>query len=133
MITESASSGNVHSSDRAIAARRIGSSEIAQVVARWMPSSGGSWDSAIATLRPSSAAADGAVALECSCDGSSLGLALDIADDRVVRVPGNKAGHEDRVDISLAVAGGKPIAIVVYPGTAIAREKILAPAKTSVA
>ena len=66
------------------------------------------------------APADGAIALKCSWDGSSLGLALDIADDRVVRVPGNKRGHEDRVDISLAVAGGKPIAIVVYPGTAIA-------------
>ena len=42
---------------------------------------------------------------------------------------GQQGGHEDRVDISLAVAGGKPIAIVVYPGNAIAREKILAPAK----
>ena len=40
MITESASSGNVHSSARATAARRIGSSEMAQLVARWMPSSG---------------------------------------------------------------------------------------------
>ncbi|MEP6864696.1 MAG: hypothetical protein ABJE66_29010 [Deltaproteobacteria bacterium] len=77
--------------------------------------------------------ADGAIALKCSWDGSSLGLALDIADDRVVRVPGTKGGHEDRVDISLAVAGGKPIAIVVYPGNALAREKILAPAKTLVA
>lgn len=79
------------------------------------------------------APADGAIALKCSWDGNSLGLALDLADDRVVRVPGTKGGHEDRVDISLAVAGGKPIAIVVYPGTSIAKEKILAPAKVSVA
>ena len=79
------------------------------------------------------APADGAIALKCSWDGTSLGLALELADDRVVRVPGSSRGHEDRVDISLAVAGGKPIAIVVYPGTAIAKEKILAPAKVSAA
>jgi hypothetical protein len=79
------------------------------------------------------APADGAIALKCSWDGSSLGLALDVSDDRVVRVPGTKSGHEDRVDISLAVAGGKPIAIVVYPGNAIAKDKILAPPRTAVA
>jgi len=78
------------------------------------------------------APADGAIALKCAWDGTSLGLALDLADDRVVRVSGGK-GHEDRVDISLAVAGGKPIAIVVYPGNAIAKEKILAPPRTLVA
>ncbi|HET9990741.1 MAG TPA: hypothetical protein VFQ65_19560, partial [Kofleriaceae bacterium] len=78
------------------------------------------------------APADGAIALKCTWDGTSLGLALELADDRVVRVRGGK-GHEDRVDISLAVAGGKPIAIVVYPGNAIAKEKILAPAKAAVA
>ena len=74
---------------------------------------------------------DGAIELRCTWDGTSLGLALDIADDRVVRVRSGK-GHEDRVDVSLA-AGGKPIAIVVYPGNAIAKDKILAPSKTEVA
>lgn len=79
------------------------------------------------------APADGAIALKCSWDGSSLGLALELADDRVVRVPGKRGGHEDHVDISLAVAGGKPIAIAVYPGNALAKEKIVAPAKIAVA
>ncbi|MFT3692469.1 MAG: hypothetical protein QM831_04960 [Kofleriaceae bacterium] len=74
---------------------------------------------------------DGAIELKCSWDGTSLGLALDLADDRVVRVRGK--GHEDRVDISLSVTGGKPIAIVVYPGNAIAKEKILAPSKVEAA
>jgi len=75
---------------------------------------------------------DAAIALKCAWDGTSLAFALDIADDRVVRVRSGK-GHEDRVDISLAVTGGKPIAIVVYPGTVIAKAKILAPAHTEVA
>ncbi|MEO8840931.1 MAG: hypothetical protein ABI591_05830 [Kofleriaceae bacterium] len=75
---------------------------------------------------------DGAIELRCTWDGTSLGLSLDIADDRVVRVRSGK-GHEDRVDISLSATGGKPIAIVVYPGNAIAKDKILAPANTQVA
>ena len=75
---------------------------------------------------------DGAIELRCTWDGTALGLSLDIADDRVVRVRSGK-GHEDRVDISLSATGGKPIAIVVYPGNAIAKEKILAPSKTQVA
>jgi len=74
---------------------------------------------------------DGAIELRCTWDGTSLGLSLDIADDRVVRVRSGK-GHEDRVDISLSATGGKPIAIVVYPGNAIVKEKILAPANTQV-
>ncbi|HEY0255279.1 MAG TPA: hypothetical protein VGC41_27310 [Kofleriaceae bacterium] len=74
---------------------------------------------------------DGAIELKCSWDGTTLGLALDLADDRVVRVRGK--GHEDRVDISISVTGGKPIAIVVYPGNAIAKEKILAPPKVEAA
>lgn len=74
---------------------------------------------------------DGAIELKCAWDGTSLGLALDVTDDRVVRVRGK--GHEDRIDISLSVSGGKPIAIVVYPGNAIAKEKILAPARVEAA
>jgi hypothetical protein len=74
---------------------------------------------------------NGAIELRCTWDGTSLGLALDIADDRVVRVRSGK-GHQDHVDISLS-AGGRPIAIVVYPGNAIAPEKIVAPSKTQVA
>ena len=77
------------------------------------------------------APADGAIALKCSWDGTALGIALELSDDRVVRVRGK--GHEDRVDISLSVTGGKPIAIVVYPGNAIAKDKILKPPRTEVA
>jgi hypothetical protein len=82
------------------------------------------------------APADGAIALKCSWDGTALAFALDLADDRVVRVPGRATtprGHEDRVDVSLAVPGGKPITLVVYPGNALAKAKILAPARIQVA
>jgi hypothetical protein len=78
------------------------------------------------------APADGAIELRCSWDGTAFALALDLRDDRVVRVRG-KHGHEDHVDVSLAAAGGKPIAIVVYPGNAIAKPKISAPARVQVA
>ena len=73
----------------------------------------------------------GAIALRCSWDGKALAMALDIADDRVVRVHSGR-GHEDHVDIKLS-AGGKPIAIGVYPGTAIAKSKISAPSRVAVA
>jgi hypothetical protein len=77
------------------------------------------------------AAPTGAIELRCSWDGSALALAIDIKDDRVVRVRGK--GHEDHVDIALAAAGGKPVAIGVYPGNAIAKVKIAAPARVDVA
>jgi hypothetical protein len=73
---------------------------------------------------------DGAIELRCSWDGTALAIALDIKDDRVVRVRG--AGHEDRVDVSIA-AGGRPVAIRVYPGTPVARLKIAAPPRVAVA
>ena len=76
-------------------------------------------------------APDGAIALRCAWDGSALAIALDVADDRVVRVRGGK-GHEDHVDVAVRAAGA-PASISVYPGTAIAKEKIRAPAKVEVA
>jgi hypothetical protein len=78
------------------------------------------------------APADGAIAVKCSWDGTALAFALDLSDDRVVRVRGGK-GHEDRVDLSIAVAGGTPVTIGVSPGTAIAKDKIVAPAHVEVA
>ncbi|MBA3396242.1 MAG: hypothetical protein H0T89_26665 [Deltaproteobacteria bacterium] len=75
------------------------------------------------------AASDGAVELRCGWDGSTLALAIDIKDDRVVRV---KGGHEDHVTIALA-AGGKPLSLAVYPANALARSKITKPAKVMAA
>ena len=70
-------------------------------------------------------AADGAVELRCVWDGTGLALSLDIKDDRVVRV---KGGQEDYVTISLA-AGGRPIAIEIYPGNTLMKPRHVKPAK----
>ncbi|MDB4955499.1 MAG: hypothetical protein JWO36_3068 [Myxococcales bacterium] len=72
----------------------------------------------------------GVAELRCSWDGTALGLALDIKDDRVVRVRGK--GDEDHVTVSLA-AGGKPVTVVAYPGNAIAKSKLSAPRRVLVA
>jgi hypothetical protein len=69
------------------------------------------------------AAPDGSVALRCAWDGTALAIALDVTDDRVVRVRGGK-GHEDHVDVSIA-AGGAPVRATIFPGTAIAPSKIV--------
>jgi hypothetical protein len=80
------------------------------------------------------AAPDAAIELRCAWDGSALGLALDIKDDRVVRVGGKATSrsHEDRVEITVG-AGARPMTIVVYPGNAVARPRITAPAGVAVA
>ncbi|MDQ3368782.1 MAG: hypothetical protein M3680_25415 [Myxococcota bacterium] len=75
------------------------------------------------------AAADGAVELRCAWDGTTLALAISIEDDRVVRV---KGGQEDRVTVSLA-AGGKPVALTIYPGSSLAKAKFVKPGKVIVA
>jgi hypothetical protein len=75
-------------------------------------------------------ASDGAIELRCSWDGTAFAFALDIKDDRVVRVRGK--GHEDHVDISVG-AGGKPARATVWPGTAIAKSKITASPRFRVA
>lgn len=76
--------------------------------------------------------ATAAIELRCSWDGNALALALDLKDDRVVRVRGGH-GHEDRIGVRIAAPGGRAIAIVVYPGTPIAKAKIAAPARVAVA
>lgn len=73
---------------------------------------------------------DGQVELRCSWDGTALALAVDIKDDRVVRVRG--AGHQDHLTLQLA-AGGKPIVIDAYPGNAIAKARITRPARVRAA
>jgi len=75
------------------------------------------------------AAPDGSLELRCSWDGVALALALDVKDDRVVRVG---KGHQDRVDISIS-AGGKPTLASVLPGNAIAKSKVTRPARSAVA
>ena len=66
------------------------------------------------------APADGAVAVRCAWDGTALALALDLADERIVRV---KGGAEDHVTVSLAAAG-RPVKVDVYPGNALAKPRI---------
>jgi hypothetical protein len=74
---------------------------------------------------------DGAVELRCSWDGTAFALALDIKDDRLIRVRSGKA-HEDRVSISVS-AGGAPTKISVLPGNAMAKASIVKPARVAVA
>jgi hypothetical protein len=73
--------------------------------------------------------ADGAIALRCSWDGRALAVALDIKDDRVIRVRG---GHEDRVELSVS-AGAAPVKVVVWPGNAMGKSKLVKPAKVAAA
>ncbi len=72
----------------------------------------------------------GAIELRCSWDGTALGFALEIKDDRLIRLRGK--GHEDHVDITLA-AGGKPARARVYPGNVVAKSKTTAPARATLA
>ncbi|MGE5181379.1 MAG: hypothetical protein ACM31C_04935 [Acidobacteriota bacterium] len=77
-------------------------------------------------------APDGAVALRCSWDGHALAVAVEVTDDRVVRVPSGR-GHEDHVDIAIAAPGGRAVRVVAYPGNAMAKPKLSAPARVQVA
>ncbi len=83
----------------------------------------------VATIAHIGAEGDGAVAVRCVWDGSALALALDIKDDRVIRV---KGGHEDHVTVSVA-AGGRPVTVVVYPGTSMGKSKTTKPARVEAA
>ena len=74
-------------------------------------------------------ASDGAIELRCSWDGTALAIALDIKDDRVVRVKG--AGHEDHV--RLAISAGRPVVATIWPGNAIAKPKHVKPGRIQLA
>ena len=84
-----------------------------------------------AALTKAGSPSDGQVELRCSWDGTALALALDVKDDRLVRVRSGKA-HEDHVTISLS-AGGKPVVIDAFPGSALGPSRIAKPAKVSAA
>jgi hypothetical protein len=74
---------------------------------------------------------DGSVALRCSWDGTALAIALDVTDDRVVRLA-SPGGQQDHVTITVG-AGGKPVVVDVFPGNTMAKAKITKPAKVAVA
>ncbi|HLL22656.1 MAG TPA: hypothetical protein VK427_11015, partial [Kofleriaceae bacterium] len=82
-----------------------------------------------APLTSSGVESDGAVTVRCAWDGSVLALALDVKDDRVIRV---KGGHEDKVTLAVA-ASGKPVTIVAWPGTNLGKSKITKPARVQAA
>jgi hypothetical protein len=72
---------------------------------------------------------DGSVEVRCAWDGKAIAFALDIKDDRVIRV---KGGKEDHVTLSLA-AGARPVLVDVYPGNSMAKPKITKPARVDAA
>ncbi len=75
------------------------------------------------------APADGSVDVRCVWDGKAIAFALDIKDDRLVRV---KGGKEDHVTLTLA-AGARPVSIDVYPGNSMAKPKITKPSRAQAA
>ncbi len=81
-------------------------------------------------LARAGSAPDGTVALRCGWDGTALALSLNLEDDRVVRLQGK--GHEDHVTISVS-AGSKPVTLDVYPGNALAKARLVKPAKVAAA
>lgn len=72
---------------------------------------------------------DGAISVRCAWDGSTLAFALDVKDDRVIRV---KGGAEDHVALAVS-AGGKPVTIITYPGNNLGKSKIVKPARVDAA
>jgi hypothetical protein len=79
--------------------------------------------------------ADGALALRCIWDATALGIALDITDDRIVRVP--TKGDDDRVVVELAAsnagATGRKLTASISPGNAIAKPRVSASPKIQLA
>jgi hypothetical protein len=72
---------------------------------------------------------DGAISVRCAWDGSTLAFALDIQDDRVIRV---KGGAEDHVTLMVS-AGGKPLTVIAYPGNNLGKSKLVKPARVQAA
>jgi hypothetical protein len=72
---------------------------------------------------------DGAISVRCAWDGSTLAFALDIKDDRVIRV---KGGAEDHVTLNVS-AGGKPVTVIAYPGTNLGKSRLVKPARVQAA
>jgi hypothetical protein len=75
--------------------------------------------------------ADGSVEVRCVWDGKAIAFAIDVKDDRVVRV---KGGKEDHVTLSLAAQpGARPVLVDVYPGNSLAKPRITKPARVEAA
>jgi hypothetical protein len=72
---------------------------------------------------------DGAISVRCAWDGATLAFALDIKDDRVIRV---KGGAEDHVTLNVSV-GGKPLTVTAYPGTNLGKSRLVKPARVQAA
>lgn len=85
-----------------------------------------------AALTKAGSPSNGQVELRCSWDGTAFALSLDVKDDRLIRVRSGKA-HEDHVSIKVAASGSAPVAIDVFPGNAMAKARIVKPAKVAVA
>lgn len=66
---------------------------------------------------------DGSIAVRCSWDGSHVAIAVDVTDDKLIRVPHGRA-HEDHVSFSLS-AGGKPLRVDIFPGNAMAKPRVV--------
>ena len=86
------------------------------------------WEGA-ATLARVGSESDGAVGVRCAWDGAMLAFAVDVRDERVIRVRG---GAEDRISLQVA-AGGKPVTVIAYPGTNLGKSKITKPARVQAA
>ena len=69
------------------------------------------------------AAPDGSIAVRCSWDGSHVAIAVDVTDDKLIRVARGRA-HEDHVSFALS-AGGKPLRVDVFPGNAMAKPRVV--------
>jgi hypothetical protein len=72
---------------------------------------------------------DGSIEMHCAWDGTAIAFALDLKDDRLVRV---KGGTEDKVTLSLA-AGGQPVVVTVWPGNSMAKAKVTKPTRVEAA
>src|SRR5688500_1755072 len=75
-------------------------------------------------------AADGAIEVKCAWDGKAIAFAIDVKDERLIRV---KGGNEDHVTLSLAAAPGRPVTVEVFPGNSMAKVKMIKPARVEAA
>ena len=72
------------------------------------------WDGAD-RLRVGGTSPDGSLGLACVYDRTRLALSLDVKDDRLIRLR-KGPGLEDAIELELAIGGGAPLRIAVYPG-----------------
>lgn len=75
----------------------------------------------VAKVRAGGTAADASFDVQCMYDDSRLALAINVRDDKVIRVK-KRPASEDSIELSLA-AGGDPIVLTVLPGALGAKPK----------